>query len=177
LDRHPDRLRLAEEIGAIPIDDSKVDPVQFVLDQTNGWGADCGCECVGYQAHDPMGQEHNNDTLDKLVRSVKFTGRIGTVGVYVPQDPKAPDEFEKQGKVPFDFGLHWFKGQTQGAGQCPVKRYNRNLRSLIHQNKCTPSWIVSHELPLERAAEAYKAFDARENGWTKVVLKPQMSAS
>jgi threonine dehydrogenase-like Zn-dependent dehydrogenase len=177
VDRHPDRLRLAEEIGAIPIDDSKLDPVQFVLDQTNGWGADCGCECVGYQAHDPKGQEHNNDTLDKLVRSVKFTGRIGTVGVYVPQDPKAPDEFEKQGKVPFDFGLHWFKGQTQGTGQCPVKRYNRNLRSLIHENKCTPSWIVSHELPLERAPEAYKAFDARENGWTKVVLKPQMSAS
>ncbi|MCU1650920.1 MAG: aldehyde dehydrogenase [Pseudonocardia sp.] len=177
VDRHPDRLRLAEEIGAIPIDDSKLDPVQFVLDQTNGWGADCGCECVGYQAHDPKGQEHNNDTLDKLVRSVKFTGRIGTVGVYVPQDPKAPDEFEKQGKVPFDFGLHWFKGQTQGTGQCPVKRYNRNLRSLIQENKCTPSWIVSHELPLERAPEAYKAFDARENGWTKVILKPQMSAS
>ncbi|GAA3062774.1 hypothetical protein GCM10010464_28820 [Pseudonocardia yunnanensis] len=52
-----------------------------------------------------------------------------------------------------------------------------DARSLIHENKCTPSWIVSDELPLERAAEAYKAFDARENGWTKVVLKPQMSAS
>src|SRR4051812_26005000 len=26
VDRHPDRLRLVEEIGAIPIDDSKVDP-------------------------------------------------------------------------------------------------------------------------------------------------------
>src|SRR4051812_16093461 len=33
VDRHPDRLRLAESIGAIAIDDSKVDPVQAVLDQ------------------------------------------------------------------------------------------------------------------------------------------------
>ena len=30
VDRHPDRLRLAEQIGAIPIDDSKVDPVEAV---------------------------------------------------------------------------------------------------------------------------------------------------
>jgi threonine dehydrogenase-like Zn-dependent dehydrogenase len=174
VDRHPDRLRLAEQIGATPVDDSKVDPVEFVMEQTSGKGADCGCECVGYQAHDPQGQEHPDDTLNKLVRSVKFTGRIGTVGVYVPQDPNGPDDLEKQGKVPFDYGLHWFKGQAMGTGQCPVKRYNRHLRSLVHEGKCKPSWIVSHELPLERAPEAYKSFDSRLKGWTKVVLKPQM---
>ncbi|MDT7706616.1 MAG: glutathione-independent formaldehyde dehydrogenase, partial [Pseudonocardiales bacterium] len=174
VDRHPDRLRLAEKIGALPIDDSKENPVERVLAETNGLGAHRGCECVGYQAHDPQGHEHNNATLDRLVQSVKFTGRIGTVGVYVPVDPNAPDDLEKEGRVPFDFGLHWFKGQSMGTGQCPVKRYNRNLRSLIAQDKCKPSWIVSHELPLERAPEAYKNFDARNEGWTKVVLKPQM---
>ena len=25
---------------------------------TDGAGADHGCECVGYQAHDPQGEEH-----------------------------------------------------------------------------------------------------------------------
>ncbi|BAU30988.1 glutathione-independent formaldehyde dehydrogenase [Microcella alkaliphila] len=40
VDRHPDRLALAEQIGAIAIDDSKVDPVQAVLDETMGLGAD-----------------------------------------------------------------------------------------------------------------------------------------
>lgn len=39
VDRHPDRLRLAESIGAIAIDDSKVDPVQAVLEETMGLGA------------------------------------------------------------------------------------------------------------------------------------------
>ena len=53
VDRHPDRLRLAESIGAVPIDDSKGSPVDQVLQLTNGRGADRGCECVGYQAPRP----------------------------------------------------------------------------------------------------------------------------
>jgi threonine dehydrogenase-like Zn-dependent dehydrogenase len=173
VDRHPDRLKLAEEIGAIPIDRSKVEPVEQVKEMTGGLGADRGCECVGYQAHDPQGHEDNSATLNALVQSVKFTGRIGTVGVFIPQDPDGPNDLAKQGKVPLDFGMHWFKGQSMGTGQCPVKRYNRNLRSLVHDGKCKPSWIVSHELPLEQAPEGYKNFDARAQGWTKVVLKPR----
>ena len=131
VDRQPDRLRLAESIGAIAIDDSKVDPVQAVLDQTMGLGADNGCECVGYQAHEPDGQERANLTMNRLVASVRFTGKIGSVGVFVPQDPGASDELAKQGKLAFDFGMFWFKGQHIGSGQAPVKKYNRQLRDLI----------------------------------------------
>jgi glutathione-independent formaldehyde dehydrogenase len=58
----------------------------------------------------------------------------------------------------------------------PVKRYNRYLRSLIAEDKVKPSWIVSHDLPLDQAPEAYKHFDAREEGWTKVVLHPGQAA-
>jgi len=47
VDRHPDRLALAKKIGAIPIDDSTASPVDQVLKQTRGAGADRGCECVG----------------------------------------------------------------------------------------------------------------------------------
>jgi glutathione-independent formaldehyde dehydrogenase len=32
--------------------------------------------------------------------------------------------------------------------------------------------FVSHELPLDRAPDAYARFDQREDGWTKVLLKP-----
>jgi glutathione-independent formaldehyde dehydrogenase len=63
-----------------------------------------------------------------------------------------------------------------GTGQCPVKHYNRYLRSLIAEGKVKPSWIVSHDLPLDQAPEAYKHFDAREEGWTKVVLHPGQAA-
>jgi glutathione-independent formaldehyde dehydrogenase len=177
VDRQPDRLRLAESIGAIAIDDSKVDPVQAVLDETMGLGADNGCECVGYQAHEPDGQEKANLTMNRLVASVRFTGRIGTVGVFVPQDPGASDELAKQGKLAFDFGMFWFKGQQLGSGQAPVKRYNRQLRDLVAAGKAEPSFIVSHELPLDRAPEAYEHFDNRDDGWTKVVLHPAMAGA
>ena len=172
VDRHPDRLKKAEEIGAIPIDDSAVDPVEAVNEMTMGLGADNGCECVGYQAHDPDGVEHPNETLNRLVQSVRFTGGIGVVGVFVPQDPGGPDDLAKNGQVVFDFGEFWFRGQTMGTGQCPVKRYNRRLRDLIAGGKANPSWIVSHELSLEDAPNAYEHFDDRDAGWTKVVLHP-----
>ena len=173
VDRRPDRLRLAEQIGAIPIDDSKTDPVQFVLDQTQGVGADRGCECVGYQAHDPQGVEDPAATLNSLIQSVRFTGGIGVVGVFLPADPGGFDDNAKQGKIAIDYGLQWLKGQSVGSGQCPVKKYNRQLRDLIAEGKAKPSWIVSHELPLSKAADAYKNFDDRTSGWTKVVLKPE----
>ena len=103
---------------------------------------------------------------------MRFTGGIGVVGVFVPEDPGAPDELAKQGKVAFDFGKFWFKGQKMGTGQCPVKRYNRQLRDLIHAGKAQPSFIVSHHLPLDQAPEAYEHFDNRDDGWTKVLLHP-----
>jgi len=172
VDRHPDRLALAEKIGAIAIDDSTVSPVDQVLALTEGKGADKGLECVGYQAHDPSGHEHPNMTMNNLVKSVRYTGRLGVVGVFVPQDPKGPDKLEKQGQIAFDLGEFWHKGLRMGTGQANVKRYNRRLRELISNGIARPSFIVSHRLPLSEAPDAYERFDAREPGWTKVVLKP-----
>ncbi|MDQ0030354.1 hypothetical protein [Arthrobacter bambusae] len=40
-------------------------PVEFVKDKTMGFGADRGCECVGYRAHDPGGTEHPNLTVNR----------------------------------------------------------------------------------------------------------------
>jgi glutathione-independent formaldehyde dehydrogenase len=172
VDRHPDRLALAQKIGAIPIDRTKGSPVDEVLALTNGVGADRGCECVGFQAHDPQGHEHPNLTMNNLVQSVKFTGGIGVVGIFPPQDPGGPDNLEKQGEIAFDMGKFWFKGQHMGTGQANVKRYNRRLRDLIHAGKAQPSWIVSHRLSLDEAPNAYEHFDKRDNGWTKIVLRP-----
>jgi glutathione-independent formaldehyde dehydrogenase len=172
VDRHPDRLRLAESIGASAIDDSREDAVERVLSMTNGQGADKGCECVGYQAHDPEGHEDPNATMNKVVRSVRPTGRIGVVGVFVPQDPGAADDLSKHGRIAFEWGLLWKKGQTVGTGQANVKVYNRALRDLIAAGKAQPSFIVSHKLPLGEAAQAYQHFDSRDEGWTKVILKP-----
>lgn len=172
VDRHPDRLKLAEQAGAVAIDDSKESPVDRVLERTNGTGADKGCECVGYQAHDPAGNEVPESTMNNLVDSVKATGALGVVGIFLPQDQEGPTELTRDGKLAFDMGKFWFKGQRMGTGQANVKAYNRYLGDLIARDKAKPSWIVSHELPLEQAPSAYENFDSRIDGWTKVILKP-----
>lgn len=53
-----------------------------------------------------------------------------------------------------------------------MKRYDRQLRDLIVAGRATPSWIVSHEVGLDEAVDAYGRFDRREDGWTKVLLHP-----
>lgn len=177
VDRHPDSLRKIEEIGGITIDDSKVDPVEAVNEMTMGLGADNGFECVGYHAHDADGSGPPNLTLNRLVKSVRFTDEIGVVGVFVPQDLGSPDPLGKQGQVAFDFGEFWFRGQKLGSGQCPVKKYNRALRDLIVSGEATPSQVVSHDLSLDDAPRSYEHFDNRDYGWTKVVLHPEFAST
>ena len=172
VDKEPDRLALAEKIGAVSVDLSAGDPVEQVLDATQGRGTDCGVEAVGYQAHDPSGEEHPELVLDNLVKTVRSTGGIGVVGVYVPQDPGAQDEGAREGRVGFDYGTFFTKGQHMGTGQAPVMRYNRQLRDLIVAGRATPSFIVSHELGLDEAVRGYDQFDKRVDGWTKVLLHP-----
>jgi glutathione-independent formaldehyde dehydrogenase len=172
VDTHPDRLKLAEKLGARAIHAVEDDAVKQILDLTDGRGTDRGCECVGYQCCDKHGHEANHLTMNNLVQSTKATGGIGVVGVFVPQDPNAPDELAKQGKMAFDFGSFWFKGQTIRTGQANVKAYNRRLAKLIHSGRASPSQIISHRLKLDEAPSAYQHFDDRDDGWTKVVLKP-----
>ncbi|WP_227323992.1 zinc-binding dehydrogenase [Acidisoma silvae] len=172
VDAHDDRLKLAEMLGAIPIDMRHDDPVKQILDKTNGLGTDRGCECVGYQCCDRHGKERNNFTMNSLVQSTRATGGIGVVDVFVAEDPNAADDLQKEGKMAFDFGAYWFKGQKIGTGQCNVKAYSRRLMNLIQHGRAKPSQIISHRLPLADAPAAYKHFDSRDDGWTKVVLKP-----
>jgi glutathione-independent formaldehyde dehydrogenase len=93
------------------------------------------------------------------------------VGVFT-QDPKSPDPLLKEGEIALEYPVYFEKGLSMGSGQADVKRYNRYLRDLIHDDRAAPSFLVSHELPLDDAPDAYKHFDAREKGWTKVILHP-----
>jgi glutathione-independent formaldehyde dehydrogenase len=63
-----------------------------------------------------------------------------------------------------------------GTGQADAKAYNAQLRDLIVAGRAEPSFVVSKELPLDEAPDAYARFDAREDGYSKVVLKPGQAA-
>lgn len=68
-----------------------------IRELTGGLGADCGVEAVGYQCHNSHGKEVPNLTMNALVDSVKATGVVGVVGVFVPQSPHAEDKLAKTG--------------------------------------------------------------------------------
>lgn len=48
-------------------------------------------------------------------------------------------------------------------------------RDLIIAGRAQPSFIVSHELSLDQAPDAYQKFDSRVDGWTKVLLHPAIT--
>ena len=176
VDKVQNRLDLAEQIGCIPVNFDEVDPVETIKEQTEGDGSDKGIDAVGYQATVSGGDEEQPAiVLNQLVETVRPTGRLGVVGLYLPEDPGAPTEEAAEGRLLFEVGRFFEKGQSMGTGQANVKRYNRELRDLIVAGRAKPSFVVSQELPLDGAPDAYHRFDNQEEGYSKVVLKPGQS--
>lgn len=173
VDRIAERLAKAKQIGAIPIDFEQGNAAEQIKEQTEGEGTDKGIDAVGYQAHASNGAgEEPATVLNSLIDTVRPTGMLGVPGLYVPSDPGAPNENAKRGLLLVSIGKFFEKGLRMGVGQCNVKRYNRQLRDLIVAGRAKPSFVVSHELPLDQAPSAYEKFDQRVEGYTKVVLHP-----
>ena len=194
VDYVPARLEKVRELGATPVDFSEGDPVEQILELRKPHrenvqdlrgdagekmpGVMCAIDAIGYEAfaHDSPGKRQApNQVLEDVVRVTNPTGRVGLIGVYFKQDPRGVDKDEKQGRFTLPLGEAWNKGLTIETGQAPVKRYNVYLRDLILAGKIKPSRYVSHRLPLEKAPEAYAQFDKRDDGYTKILLKPQMA--
>lgn len=176
VDRIPERLAKAEGIGAIAINFQEGDPAEQIKELTDGEGTDKGIDAVGYQAQAHAGKAEEPATvLNSLIETVRPTGMLGIPGLYVPADPGASDEQAKQGRLLVAIGKMFEKGLRMGTGQTNVKRYIRQLRDLIIAGRATPSFVVSHEPPLEEAPSAYEKFDKRVEGYTKVVLHPHAS--
>ncbi len=173
VDRVKERLEKAEQIGAVPVDFSKGDPAEQIKEMRHGDGVMKGIDAVGYQAVGSEGDEEQpNAVLEGLIELVNPTGKIGVPGLYVPSDPGAKDPHAKEGSISISFGKFFEKGLSLATGQCNVKAYNRYLRDLIVAGRAEPSLIVSNEVTLEDAADAYEKFDKRVDGYTKVILKP-----
>jgi glutathione-independent formaldehyde dehydrogenase len=179
VDHVKERLDMASEIGAIPINYDDSDPVEQIKSHLGGSGVDKGIDAVGYQAtaagSSAVGGEQDevpNIVLNQLIDVVAPTGALGIPGLYVPSDPGGVDERAKRGALAINFGQLFEKGLRLGTGQCNVKQYNAQLRDLIIAGRALPSFVVSHEVSLDEAPAAYKKFDRREDGYTKVILHP-----
>ena len=178
IDHVRERLDMAAGIGAVPIDFDSGDPVEQIRDLQGGL-VDKAIDAVGYQAaaagSAAAGGEQDevpNIVLNQMIDVVSPTGALGIPGLYVPTDPGGVDEGAKRGALSINFGRLFEKGLRLGTGQSNVKRYNAYLRDLIVAGKASPGFVVSHQVPLEDAPDAYVKFDKRVEGYTKVILKP-----
>ncbi len=192
VDNIPARLEKAGELGAIPIDFSKGDPVEQVREQRsrrrNGagptfrgedvmGGVDCGIDAIGFQAHDwtVPGRENPDIVIHALAELINPTGRLGIVGVFLPHDSRPNGDLEARGDLAVPWPTLFRKDITIGMGRDHDERYNAFLRDLIVAGRLKPSTIVSHRLPLADAPDAFRRFDRREDGYIKVVFDPAVN--
>jgi glutathione-independent formaldehyde dehydrogenase len=187
VDAIPERLDKAGELGAVPIDMREGNAADRILEQLArertgiAWrgeeanlGATVCIDAIGFQARDPhdYALEKPTTVIDDLARIVAPKGRLGIIGVFLDSDPRARDGAAQHGEYLIPWGTLFKKAVTIGMGRDDDKRYNDHLRDSIVRGRIKPSAIVSHRLPLRDAADAFAKFDARSDGYIKVVLEP-----
>jgi threonine dehydrogenase-like Zn-dependent dehydrogenase len=147
VDSIAERLDLARSFGAVPIDYKSQDPREPILELTEGRGADAVLEVVGNAAAHRLAFD--------LVRA---GGTISVVGVH------------NEAEFAFDPAEAYAKNLTYRVGRCPARHLMNELIPMVQAKRYDLASIVSHRMPLERAADGYRLFDAKTDGCTKIVL-------
>ncbi len=188
VDYIPARLQKAQEIGAVPIDFTKGDPVtqikamlaknpdvtgRLLPGEEKMAGVTCGIDAVGYQARfrSNPSKEDPTQVINDLTDLVNPTGHLGIIGVFEKEDPGGATEAAKKGVYMIPWGNMWAKGLSIGTGQTPVKKFALMLRDQIVGKMATPSFIVSHSISIDEAPDFYMNFDRRADGYIKGVIK------
>ena len=173
------RLDLAEKhAGAERLDFEKdtkgTDVVEEIKRRTGGRGADVCIDAVGMEAlghglgaivdHVETALRMESDRPNVVRQAILACRKGGTVsipGVYGGIDDGIP------------LGQAFGKGLNFAMGQTHVHRYLPKLLDYIERGDIDPSFIITHEVPIEKAPELYEVFSKREDGCIKVVLKPE----
>jgi threonine dehydrogenase-like Zn-dependent dehydrogenase len=146
MSRHEPRQKLALEFGATDIVTERGDEgVARIKDLTDGLGAHSVIEAVGTQ-----------EAMMQAIRATRAGGHVGYVGV--THDVSLPGE------------ELFFSGVHLHGGPAPVRRFLPDLIGLIWNRTIDPGKVFDLELPLEQAAEGYRAMDERRA--IKALLRP-----
>ena len=146
MSRHADRQALARRFGATDIVEERGDEgVAKIKELTNGLGAHSTIEAVGTQ-----------ESMMQAIQSTRPGGHVGFVGV-------------SHGVTLDGLGLFASTVHLHG-GPAPVRRFLPELIDLIMTDQIDPGAVFDLTLPLDEAAEGYRAMDERRA--TKVLLTP-----
>ena len=146
MSRHESRQDLALEFGATDIVTERGDNgVAAVKELTGQLGAHSVTEAVGTQ-----------ESMMQAIRSARPGGHVGYLGV--------AHDVELPGQELFYSHVHLH------GGPAPVRRFLPELVDLIVRKQINPGRVFDLELPLDQAAEGYRAMDERRA--IKVLLRP-----
>jgi threonine dehydrogenase-like Zn-dependent dehydrogenase len=146
MSRHESRQDLALEFGATDIVTERGgDGVAAVKELTGGLGAHSVIEAVGTQ-----------ESMMQAIRSTRPGGHVGYVGV--------AHDVELPGQELFFSHVHLH------GGPAPVRRFLPELVDLIVRKQINPGQVFDLELPMDQAAEGYRAMDERRA--IKALLRP-----
>lgn len=170
IDVVPYRLAMAARVvGAETVDANERDPVEAVLEMTDGHGADACIDAVGMEPDRGVGamlkaavhlERGSIKVLDQAIAAVRRGGRVAVLGVY----GTAYDNFP--------LGQWMDKGIRITAGQAPVHNHIDKLMRLIGEGKLVTDDIITHHLPLDEVDKGYEIFNNRRDNCVKVVLHP-----
>jgi threonine dehydrogenase-like Zn-dependent dehydrogenase len=137
MSRHEARQRLAREFGATDIVTERGEEgAARIKELTNGIGADSVLECVGTQ-----------ESMWQAIRAARPGGYVSYVGV--------PHGVSLDGAQLFFTLIHLH------GGPAPVRRFLPELIDQVLREEIEPGKVFDLTLPLEQAAEGYRAMDER----------------
>jgi glutathione-independent formaldehyde dehydrogenase len=174
-DMNPERLAHAKSVGFEPVDLTKSDKLEELVEQILGVPeVDASIDAVGFEARG-HGTHHTEEApatvLNALMTITRAGGAIGIPGLYVTEDPGAADTAARQGNLRMRFGLGWAKSHRFATGQTPVLRYHRQLMQAILHGRLPIAKIVNATvITLDRAPDGYQQFD--QGVAKKFVLDP-----
>ena len=147
IDPVPERRAMAEESGAVALHPQ--DALETIREATHGTKLDCVVEVVGSEA-----------TVDLALRLVRRHGTVSVIGV------------QQARRYAFPLERAFASGLTFTIGTCSVPEELPTLFPLVRSGRLRPEKYISHRLPLSDGPDAYRLFEARENGALKMVLRP-----
>ncbi len=175
IDRFPERLAMArDKAGATDVIDYESQGVyDTLMDMTGGMGPDACIDAVGTEAHLPgplyaydrvkqalMLESDRPFALRQAIMACRNGGTVSVIGVYSGFIDKFP------------MGSLMNRSLTLKTGQCHVQRYMKPLLARIEAGDIDPSFVITHTLSLDEAANGYSMFQNKQDDCVKVVLKP-----
>lgn len=168
------RLAQARSFGCETVDLTQSGTLSEKIEQIVGEPeVDAAVDAVGFEArgHGKDAAEAPATVLNDIMSIARVGAGLGIPGLYVTGDPGAMDEDAKIGQLGVRLGLGWAKSHRFTTGQCPVKRYNRQLMNLILSDKAQIAKAVNATvLGLQDAPRGYSDFDL--GAARKYVLDP-----